>query len=46
MTKKIPVLKLALSGGLLLGIAATAFAQSNTGTIRGAALDPSGALIP
>jgi hypothetical protein len=46
MTKKIPVLKLALSAGLLLSMATTAFGQSNTGTIRGAVLDPSGALIP
>ena len=46
MTNKILVLKVAVGVGLIVSTAATALAQSNTGTLRGAVLDPSGALIP
>ena len=46
MTNKISILRLAVHAGFLLSLATTAFAQSNTGTIRGTVLDPSGALIP
>jgi hypothetical protein len=46
MTKKIQLLQSLLRATLVLSIAASALAQSTNGTIRGAALDPSGALIP
>ena len=46
MTKKTNLLQSALLATLVLGMAASALAQSTNGTIRGAVLDPSGALIP
>jgi invasion protein IalB len=45
MTKKIKLLQSILRATLVFSVAATSLAQSTKGTIRGAVLDPSGALI-
>jgi hypothetical protein len=46
MTIKNNIVSLAFGLSILLSMAATALAQSTTGTIRGTVVDPSGALVP
>ncbi|MGA7155215.1 MAG: carboxypeptidase regulatory-like domain-containing protein [Acidobacteriaceae bacterium] len=44
--KKFSLMNLVLSAAVVMGTAATGWAQSATGTIRGTVTDPDGALVP